>query len=116
MRNFLAGLKRWWQRRFRGYVPPPAGSGGTAWQQHPRGEVYFLCQCGASLVFSDDTYVIREQAHVEGCEGLTDQSTHTIATDKTRLMDLRVCSCPITDARYVKICPSCRRGHWKEGT
>jgi hypothetical protein len=118
MKAFLAGVKRWWLRRFRGVVKPPAGQQGTTWQQHPMtriGELAFACKCGNVMVWSQSDYVIRAQEHVDGCAGLMDTSTHRIADlAKTRIMDLQVCQCPVTDARYIKICPQCHTGHWKQ--
>ena len=114
MRNLLAGLKRWWLRRFRGYVAAPARSGGTSWQQWPSWRSTFPCKCGYQGDFTPDTYVIREQDHVDGCYGTTDVSTGNPGRETSRVMDLVPCSCPVTDARYVKICPQCRMGHWKE--
>jgi hypothetical protein len=103
MKSFFSGLKRWWLRRFRGYVAPPAGSGGTPWQQHPRSEWGFTCRCGTALAFDRNAdLVIRSQEHREDCEH------QYVEQPKQR------CVCPITDARYVKICPQCHLGHWKE--
>jgi hypothetical protein len=116
MREFLAGLKRWWLRRFRGIVAPPAqyGGQGTTWKQHGRDEWAFSCACRELLTFTEADYVIREQNHIEGCEGVEDFSTGAPATGSSKVIHLRPCSCPVTDARYIKICPNCRLGHWKE--
>ncbi len=64
-------------------------------------------------VFTEADYVIRSQDHIEGCEGITDISTGDPARSTSKAMDLRPCSCPVTDARYVKICPQCHLGYWK---
>jgi hypothetical protein len=110
VRNWLAGLKRWWLRRFRGYVAAPARSGGTSWQQHPRSEHYFICgnrpkdqtlACTEGLQFTKADYMIRSQDHVEGCQF-------------PRVYGIPACDCPVTDARYVKICPCCGLGHWRQ--
>jgi hypothetical protein len=101
IRDWFSALKRWYQRRFRGYVAAPARSGGTSWQQHPYGEMGFTCRCGQAQAFTEDHYVIRHQEHAEGCQFPT--------VDGKPL-----CSCPITDARYVKICPGCGLGHWRQ--
>jgi hypothetical protein len=103
MKQFFAGIRRWWLRRFRGYVAAPPRSGGTSWQQHRKRQ--FKCRCGwpgvvFDYLFDDEKdYVIRSQDHVEGCQFPT--------VDGKPL-----CSCPVTDARYVKICPECGLGHW----
>lgn len=116
MNAFLAGVKRWYLRRFRGIVePPPHAKGhGTTWLQHSRDAQRFLCQCGIVLAFTDDDYKILSQDHVEGCDGVFDSSTHAIATRTSRVVDLVPCSCPVMEARYVKICPKCRLSHWKQ--
>jgi len=118
MKEFLAGLKRWWMRRFRGIVAPPRqyGGQGTTWQQWPGWRTTWLCPCGNSGEFTAADYVIREQEHVEDCEGITDRSTGNPAKSTSKVLDLHPCSCPVTDARYVKICPLCRLGHWKQAT
>jgi hypothetical protein len=118
MRNFFAAIKRWWLRRYRGIVEPPAHAKGhgTIWQQwgNSWGQTV-LCPCGQTIEFLPQDYVIRDQSHIDGCHGLIDAHTHHAADlDKTPLMDLRPCQCPVTDARYIKICPNCRRGHWKQ--
>jgi hypothetical protein len=96
---FLSGVKRWWLRRFRGIVEPPAHARGqgTTWYQHPCWMETFECPCGLTLHFTAEDYKIISQNHVEGCEGWT-------ACGR--------CQCPVSDARYVKICV-CRIGHWK---
>jgi hypothetical protein len=108
---FCASVKRWWQWRFRGYVAAPARSGGTSWQQHRKDESFFICgnrpkdqtfSCGQGLVFTEEDYVIRSQEHDEDCEHQFD------VQPKER------CQCPVTDARYIKICPQCGLGHWKQ--
>jgi len=116
VRNFLAGLKRWYLRRFKGVVEPPAHAKGqgTTWQQHATRVQGFTCQCGTVLAFSEADYKILSQNHIEGCDGVFDQSTMTIAKGSSRVIDLTPCTCPVTEARYVKICPNCRRGHWKQ--
>jgi len=117
MRDFLAGVKRWYRRRFRGFVDRPRDAfgvpRGTAWQQWPAWRTTFACECGYLGEFTPDTYVIRSQEHVEGCDGMIDRSTGTVAVDSTKVVNLGVCRCPVTDARYVKICPQCHLGHWK---
>ena len=70
----------------------------------PKWRTTFLCACGTAGEFTPDTYVIREQQHNEDCEF------------QYQVQPKEHCSCPVTDARYVKICPNCRRGHWKEAT
>jgi hypothetical protein len=126
MRDFLAGLKRWYLRRFCGVVAPPAyfssdgrkygryAGQGTTWQQHGKDEWVFACACQEMLAFTAENYVIREQEHVGGCEGIVDRSSGNPAKSTSKVVDLRPCSCPVIDARYVKICAHCRRGHWKE--
>jgi hypothetical protein len=117
MKAFLSGIKRWWLRRYRGIVVPPAHAKGhgTIWQQWPAWRTTFFCPCGQGGEFLPQDYVIREQNHVDGCPGLIDANTHHFADlNKTPLMDLRPCQCPVTDARYIKICLNCRRGHWKQ--
>jgi hypothetical protein len=115
MNTFLAGVKRWWMRRFRGVVKPPHGQAGTTWKQWPAWRFVFTCACGTQLAFCKENYVIRAQEHIEGCAGLMDTTTHRIADlATTRIMDLQVCQCPVTDARYIKICPQCHTGHWKQ--
>jgi hypothetical protein len=116
IRDFFAGIRRWWLRRFRGIVEPPRqfGGRGTTWQEWPEWRETFGCPCGFLGEFTQDTYVIRSQEHVEGCEGVLDRSTGAPAKSTSKLIDLTVCKCRVTDARYVKICPQCRRGHWKQ--
>ena len=115
MRAFIAGMKRWWDRRFKGIVKPPPGQKGTTWYQHPDWQEVFECVCKTTLRFVPEDYVIRDQQHVDGCAGLMDASTKLIAdVAKTRIMDLRRCTCPVLDARYIKLCPQCHIGHWKQ--
>jgi hypothetical protein len=104
MKDFLAGIRRWYLRRFRGIVAPPRqyGGQGTTWKQHGRDEWAFPCACREMLTFTEVDYVIREQAHNEDCEF------------QYQVQPKEHCSCPVTDARYIKICPNCRLGHWKE--
>jgi len=105
MKAFLAGVKRWYLRRFKGIVKPPAHAKGqgTTWQQWPGWRTTFLCRCGYQGDFSPDTYVILSQDHVDGCDGIGMQ-------DRPHAR----CDCPVSEARYVKICPQCRMGHWKQ--
>jgi hypothetical protein len=121
MKAFFERVKRWYRWRFQGIVEPPRqyGGQGTTWQQHPKKEEHFKCACGwpgpgIEYKFHQNDYKIVSQDHVEGCEGVIDAQTHKTATDKTRIMDLRPCECPVTEARYVMICPTCRMGHWKQ--
>lgn len=118
MRELFAGLKRWYQRRFHGVVAPPRqyGGTGTTWQQHSGDTLTFTCRCGDFLDFTEKDYVVREQEHAEGCAGVTDATTNRPARLYSKLIDLRPCSCPVTDARYVKICRNCRLGHWKDAS
>jgi hypothetical protein len=88
-------LKRWYLWRFRKTVQAP---GGTRWRQrlgaweHP-----FTCSCGEELCFDAlKDYVIRRQEHAAECLAGS----------------LPACFCPVTDARYVKVCPHCGAGHW----
>lgn len=117
MNAFLAGVKRWYLRRFRGIVQPPAHAKGqgTTWYQHATRVQGFTCVCGTVLAFSQADYKILSQDHVEGCIGVFDSTTNQpMSMDKTRLIDMTPCTCPVTEARYVKLCPQCRRGHWKQ--
>ncbi len=105
MKAFLAGVKRWWLRRFRGIVEPPAHAKGqgTTWQQW--GNCWgptVVCPCGTEITFTDADRKILSQSHVDGCDGIAMQQTK------------QPCACPVSEARYVKICPQCRRGHWKQ--
>jgi hypothetical protein len=119
VKAFLAGLKRWYLRRFKGIVhPPDRNPQGTTWQEHRDGKP-FKCVCGwpgpgIDYQFDLNDYVIMSQDHIEGCEGIFDSVTRTIAKAGSRAVDLVPCSCPVTEARYVKICPQCRMGHWKQ--
>jgi|SRR5208282_3065581 len=123
MKALLAVVKRWYLRRFRGIVNPPAHAKGqgTTWQQHPgkldlsgKWAEPFACQCGENLAFCKNDLKILSQEHNEGCEGVFDSTTSAPAQRSTRALDLVPCNCPILEARYVKICPSCRIGHWKQ--
>lgn len=107
MKGWFAGVKRWWLRRFRGYVAAPPRSGGTSWQQHPGQEWGFTCRCKSVLGFSEENYIVRARDHVEGCPGVYQFS------QQLRSLPL-ACDCPVTDARYVKICPQCGLGHWRQ--
>jgi hypothetical protein len=104
MKTFFARLKAWYLRRFRGYVAPPRDPygvpRGTAWQEHQKDEWGFTCRCGLAQAFGEKDYVIREQDHRENCEW------------QYGAVPLGTCSCPVTDARYIRIC-HCRLGHWK---
>jgi hypothetical protein len=104
MKAFLAGVKRWYRRRFQGIVEPPAHAKGqgTTWQQHATRVQGFTCHCGTVLAFSEADYKILSQNHIEGCDGIAMQQTG------------QPCACPVDEARYVKLCPQCRRGHWKQ--
>jgi hypothetical protein len=114
MRALWQGIRAWWLRRFRGFVAPPAqhGGRGTSWQEHKRHEIGFTCsgttasgeRCGSVLAFMSTDLVVREQDHTEAC----DLQYAAIPGMK--------CNCPIIDARYVKICPTCRLGHWKDAS
>ncbi len=103
MKAFFAGVKRWYLRRFRGIVKPPAHARGqgTTWYQHPCWMETFECPCGLTLHFTAEDYKIMSQDHVAGCDGIAHQQTH------------KPCQCPVSEARYVKICV-CRIGHWKQ--
>jgi hypothetical protein len=111
-----AGLKRWWLRRRHGIVKPPPGQRqGTTWYEHPAWQEVFECPCKTTLRFAPADRVIRSQEHVDGCQGLMDASTNRAAdVATTRIMDIRRCTCPVTDARDIKICPECRIGHWRQ--
>lgn len=98
-----AGLKRWYLRRFKGFVAAPARSGGTSWQQHGVKAVGYQCRCGNVHAFAESDLKIMSQDHVDGCDGIAMQNS-----------PLKRCSCPISEARYVKICPGCGLGHWKQ--
>lgn len=116
MKALMAGLRAWWLRRFRGYVAPPRqhGGRGTTWQEHRRSDVAFECRCGLSLAFSSSDYVIRSQDHREDCIHLmlgAEVSAHALQQSEAV-----GCDCPVTDARFVKICPNCHLGHWKDAS
>jgi hypothetical protein len=102
MKLWWKGIRAWYQRRFRGFVAAPAqhGGRGTSWQEHKRHEIGFTCRCGQVLAFKASDLVVRDRDHVEGCDGWDDGA----------------CDCRITDARHVKICPSCGLGHWNDAT
>lgn len=102
-------LRRWYLRKFRGFVEAPQqhGSRGTSWQEHRfRGalSMYMMCRCHWVYCFCEKDYFIRHRQHVDNCQALLEDSG-AIA-----------CNCPITDARYVKICPQCGLGHWMDAT
>lgn len=100
----MAGVRAWWLRRFRGYVAPPRqhGGRGTAWQEHHRSNLGFQCHCGLSLAFAKTDLVVRDRDHTGDIEHGCDFSNSD--------------QCPVLDARYVKICPNCRLGHWKDAS
>src|SRR5271168_5197082 len=102
MKAFFEGLKRWWLRRFRGIVKPPArhGGQGTTWYQHSKNDCGFTCACGTAYAFTEADKVIRFMEHVKDCPVQFEQHPR--------------CACPVSDARYVKICTQCGRGHWQE--
>jgi hypothetical protein len=102
MKTFLTGVKMWWLRRFKGVVKPPRGQQGTTWYEHQSWEQSFECPCKTTLRFAPTDYVIRSQEHQENCAYQYD------IAPKER------CVCPVTDARYVKICPQCGIGHWRK--
>jgi hypothetical protein len=105
MKTFLQGVKRWYLRRFRGYVAQPRDpfgvSRGTAWQEHEN-TYGFTCTCKWQHMWEEADLVIREQDHKADCQAQFESQPV-----------MGKCSCPITDARYVKICPQCGLGHWK---
>jgi hypothetical protein len=138
MRDLFQKLRAWYRRRFRGYVAPPArhAGRGTSWQEHRRDVVTFICRgslrfgqlptcaCMYVMCFTEGDYVIRKQRHRDGCDGFK-----TVAIESGAYVDgkfvkpkeiptptSRPCDCPVTDARYVKICPQCGLGHWKPAT
>jgi hypothetical protein len=123
MTGLLQGLRAWYRRKFRGFVAAPIGVGGrgTSWQQHPRTEVGFTCKCGIVQAFTRADYVVREREHRPDCQEVTPVSraiAESAFADGERNARIRadmlaVCTCPVTDARYVRLCPGCRRGHWK---
>jgi hypothetical protein len=126
MKTFLQGVKRWYLRCFRG-MGSVRKTPRTSWQEWASWRSTFFCKCGYLGEFTPDTYVIREQAHRENCEALMDIAIEepepltvkqfTPPEMKTKIMRGLVagktCSCPVTDARYVKICPRCGMGNWK---
>jgi hypothetical protein len=107
MRAFFAGLKRWYQRRIRGFVAAPAGSGGTSWLQHRTGASFiFRCRCGEEHLFGNPDFFVRARDHRGDC-----------VTKPMGLGELiNDCNCPITDARYCWKCPKCGLGHWMDAT
>ena len=111
--NFLQKL----YRRIRG-MGSVRKTPRTSWQEWASWRSTFFCKCGYLGEFTPDTYVIREQDHRENCEALADVTVVTPG-EKRQTAVLRggitgkFCSCPVTDARYVKICPKCGLGHWK---
>jgi hypothetical protein len=127
MMALLAGIKAWYRRRFRGYVAAPVGVGGkgTAWQQHRSTEVGFTCSCHQVLAFTAADYVIRSIEHIPGCQAASPAElaiSESIFADGPQNAKIRAdmlapglhgCHCPVTDARYIKICPHCGLGHWK---
>ena len=97
-RGMLAGIRVWYLRRFRGYVAAPrdlVGGRGTSWQQHSF-EYFIECRCGQVLAITPSDYFVRSRTHLDGCT------------------DWDHCDCPVTDARFVKICQQCGLGHWIE--
>jgi hypothetical protein len=119
MKLWWEGIRAWWRRRSRGFVAAPAlhGGRGTSWQEHKGHEIGFTCQgvradgqpCGQVLAFMSTDYVIRAREHVDSC---------MVGSDVVNVGNQLegYCACPVTDARYVKICPGCHLGHWKDGT
>jgi hypothetical protein len=116
MKKFLAGLRRWYLRRFRGYVEAPVNvyGGGTAWQQHfNRWEAHqaapppygIRCRCGEYLSLTIHDLHVRKRNHKDDC-----QAFHG---DAAGMID---CDCRITDARYTKICAHCGLGHWVDAS
>ena len=105
MKLWWEGIRAWWLRRFRGFVAAPKlhGGRGTSWQEHKRYDIGFTCRCGQVLAFMSSDLVIRDRAHREDCE-----LEPNVAYSS--------CSCPVTDARHVKICPKCGLGHWNDAT
>lgn len=117
MKLWGEGIRAWWRRRTRGFVAAPKlhGGRGTSWQEHKRYDVGFTCRCGEVLAFMDSDLVIREQDHSETCSvPFVQVSVKDHVTGAP--MTVERCDCRITDARYVKICPACHLGHWKNAT
>jgi hypothetical protein len=126
MKAFLQGVRCWYLRRFRG-MGPVRKTPRTSWQEWAAWRSTFFCKCGYLGEFTPDTYVIREQAHRENCEALTnivvqepglnlsppDAIAKVKVTTMHGLVAGKTCTCPVTDARYVKICPKCGMGNWK---
>jgi hypothetical protein len=105
---FLQGLRRWYLRRFKGFVAAPRDAygvpRGTSWQEHH--EKLFICRCGHpgsgfAFQFTEENLVVRAREHVDDCAAVGTKA-------------LLVCDCPITDARYCWICPACGLGHWMD--
>jgi hypothetical protein len=121
---FLQGLKRWYLRRFKGFVAAPRDAygvpRGTSWQEHH--EKRFTCRCGHpgsgfAFQFTEENLVVRHREHVDGCDGIVVQQVQTFDMVHTQEMlaeNTRPCDCPITDARYCWICPACGLGHWMD--
>jgi len=111
MKNIFQRLRRWHLRRFRGYVEAPRDrfgvSRGTDWQEHPfitPRSMTFRCRCHQVHTFTDKDYFVRHRQHVDNCPAIFEDSGA-----------IR-CECPITDARYVRICPACKLGHWMDAS
>lgn len=144
MKIWLEGIRAWYRRRFRGFVAAPAlhGGAGTSWQEHKRHEIGFTCTgitasgepCGQVLAFMSTDLIVRARNHEPHCTELSlaeIAQVHSVFHDGDEKARLRMemlnsagraagypmgCGCPITDARYVKICPTCKLGHWKDVT
>jgi hypothetical protein len=113
MKRFFQRVRRWYQRRFRGYVAAPSvgGSRGTAWQEHRRRDLFIgspdangfflFCQCGARVDFTQENYFVRAKMHREDCP---------VQAVNPESGVIRLCGCPI-DARYCRVC-RCGLGHW----
>jgi hypothetical protein len=113
---FLQGLKRWYLRRFKGFVAAPRDAygvpRGTSWQEHH--EKRFTCRCGHpgsgfAFQFTGENLVVRARQHVEDCPAVGHESVLLGMAPK-----IFACDCPITDARYCWICPACGLGHWMD--
>jgi len=105
MKKFWHRLRAWYLRRFRGFVAATV-PGGTSWQEHRRGrdEMFFWCRCGLFMEFYEKDLFVRNRRHTDNCPALWEDSGAI------------KCDCPITDARYVKICPDCHLGHWMDAS
>jgi hypothetical protein len=91
--NLFEKIRAWWLGS-----PPPVlrrAPGGTSWYEHNRAAIGFSCPCGLVMAFSASDLFVRDRDHVTDCPGA-------------------MCRCPILSARFCKICPNCRRGHWKD--